>query len=219
MSVMVQVSELTYTNDDGIRVLDDVHLHVEREEMLVITGHAAAGKSILLELLATQRAPQSGQILVHGRNITRLTRRKAVGLRRRIGYLPHGFPLLERTVLENLVFKLRALGDFREQAEERSLIALEDVGLTAKLNVPVPELSSVDRMRAGLATSICNEPLLLLVDEPLADLGPEDRETIGSVLSRIHAKSTTVVVATRGPIPAAMAGARSVSLVDGKVVT
>jgi ABC-type ATPase involved in cell division len=217
MSVMVQVSELNHTSQDGLRVLEDIHLHVEREEMVVIAGPAVAGKTTLLRLLATQLSPQEGQVLVLGRNIARLSRHKAIGLRRRIGYLPHDFGLIDGTVRENLEFKLRALGDFREQAEERSLIALEDVGLTAKLATSTSELPAVDRRRAGLAVAICNEPLLLLVDEPFGDLDAEEREAIGSVLNRIHAKGKTIVIATRGPKPAALGDHRMVRLIDGRL--
>jgi ABC-type ATPase involved in cell division len=215
---MVQVSELSHTTDDGICVLEDIHLHVGREEIVAITGPAVAGKTTLLQLLSAQRLPQRGQVLVHGRNIARLSRHKAIGLRRRIGYLPHDFALINATVLGNLAFKLRALGDFREQAEERSLIALEDVGLTAKLATPVAELSTTDRLRAGLALAICNEPLLVLVDEPFAGLSSEDREAVGSVLNRIHAKGRTLVLATRGPVPATLGPCREVRLVDGRLV-
>ena len=114
MSLIIQVSELHFSSDDGIKVLEDIHLRVDRGELLFLVGPAAAGKSVLLGLLATQIPPQRGQILVHGRNIARLSRQKAFELRRRIGFLPQGFVPLPKTVLDNVFFKLRTLGDFRE---------------------------------------------------------------------------------------------------------
>ncbi len=144
---MIQVSELHFLSDDGLKVLDDVHLHVERGEMVFLLGPAAAGKSVLLGLLGTQIPPQKGQILVHGRNIARLSRKKAFDLRRQIGFLPQRFVPLPKTVLENVTFKLRVMGDFREQAEEKALAALEQVSLTGKLSSTATELEPLDRVR------------------------------------------------------------------------
>ena len=136
MSLIIQVSELDFASDDGIKVLENIHLRVDRGEMVFFVGPAAAGKSVLLSLLATQIPPQKGQVLVYGRNISRLSRNKVFELRRRIGLFPQGFIPLPKTVLENVIFKLRTLGDFREQAEEKGLAALDRVGLTAKLTTP-----------------------------------------------------------------------------------
>ena len=218
MSLIIQVSELHFSSDDGIKVLEDVHLRVDRGEMLFLVGPAAAGKSVLLALLATQIPPQNGQILVHGRNIARLSRKRVFELRRRIGFLPQGFTPLSKTVLENVIFKLRTLGDFQEQAEEKGLAALEQVGLTAKLTLPTAELEPLDRVRLGLALAICNEPLLLLLDEPFEGLEPGDRTTLYSLLKQIHSGGFTVLVATRGPLPTVTEpGYRVIQLFEGRV--
>ena len=217
MPLIIQVSELHFANDDGIKVLEDVHLRVDRGELLFLVGPAAAGKSVLLGLLATLIPPQRGQILVQGRNIARLGRKKASEFRRRIGFVPQGFVPLPKTVLENVLFKLRTLGDFREQAEEKGLFALEQVGLTAKLAVPAGELEPLDRARLGIALAICNEPLLLLLDEPFEGLEPEDRSRLYSLLEQIHSGGLTVVVATRGPLPSATGvPCRVVQLSEGR---
>ncbi len=218
MSLIIQVSELHFSSNDGIKVLEDVHLRVDRGEMLFLVGPAAAGKSVLLGLLATHIPPQNGQILVHGRNIARLSRKKAFELRRRIGFLPQGFTPLSKTVLENVIFKLRTLGDFQEQAEEKGLAALEQAELTAKLTLPAAELEPLDRVRLGLALAICNEPLLLLLDEPFEGLEPGAKPTLYSLLKQIHSGGFTVLVATRGPLPTVTAtGHRVVQLSEGRV--
>jgi len=214
---MIQVSELHFTTEDGVKVLEDVHLHVERGELVYLTGDAAVGKTLLLGLLAAQTPPQQGQILVHGRNVARLSKEKALRLRRQIGFVPQGFVPLPRTTLENLLFKLRALGDFREQAEEKGIIALETVGLLRQQTAPASELSAVERLRLGIAVAICNDPLLLLIDNPFDVLRPEDRDQICTLLERISGRGTTVLVAARAPLPVRARGQRTLELVDGRV--
>jgi ABC-type ATPase involved in cell division len=215
MSVMIQVSELSHTTEDAIKVLEGVHLHVERGELVLLLGAAAAGKSILLLLLSAQLPPQSGQVLVLGRNIPRLSREKAADLRRRIGFLPQGFTPLRRTVLGQVAFKLRALGDFREKAEERALVALEQVGLAARAGAPGEELAPLDRVRLGLALAVANEPSLLLADEPFAELTEHEREDALALLFQLRRGGITSLVATRGPVPPGTG--RILHLADGKV--
>ncbi|HDL84832.1 MAG TPA: ATP-binding cassette domain-containing protein [Candidatus Acetothermia bacterium] len=217
MSVIIQLSELSFVTEDGIKVLEDVHLRVNRGDLVFVLGPAAAGKSVLLGLLGTQIEPQEGQILVYGRNIARLSRRKAFDLRRQIGLLPQDFTPLAKTVMENVTFKLRCLGDFREQAEEKALAALDEVGLTSKLAHLATELDAIDRVRLGIALSICDEPLLLLLDDPFVGLSPEDQHEIYSLLLLLNRRGFTIVATTRDSISSAGSPARIVELVDGRV--
>jgi len=218
MSLMVQVSELDATTDDGIKILEDVHLHLERGELAFLVGPAAAGKSTLLRLLAVQVPPQSGQILVLGRNVARLSREKACELRRRIGCVPQGFvPLPRRTVLETVTFRQRARGDFREQAEEKATAALDRAGLKDRLSTLGFELDPVERVRLGVALAVCDDPLLFLYDEPFVGLADEAARDVLSLFARVQSTGVTTLVATRGPLPPVATRHRVVLLTDGKV--
>lgn len=218
MALMIQVSELYFTDPDGLKILEDVHLRIDREDMVFLVGPTRTGKSILVRILATILPPQSGQILVHGRNIARLSRSKILDLRQRIGFLPQDFTPLPRPVLNNVMFKLRTLGDFREKAEEKGLIALEKVGLTDKLTSPAIELTPLEQIQLGLALAICNEPLLLLLDEPFDRLDSMDRNKIFATLKEIHTDGATILTATQGPLPQGNEACRTLRLVDGKVL-
>ncbi len=214
---MIQVSELHYSTEDGVKVLEDIHLRVDQGELLVILGPAASGKSLLLGLLGAQIPPQQGQILVHGRNVARLSPDKILTLRRRIGVYPQGFVPLPRTVRENVTFKLRALGNYREQAEEKVLYALETTGLIRQQGMDALELSSIDRTRLGISLAICHDPLLLLIDEPFEGLPEEEKAEVARLLGRINTGHLSILIATRGPVPPGLEMSRRVRLIDGMV--
>jgi len=214
---MIQVSELHFSTEDGVKVLEDIHLRVEQGELMMILGPAASGKSLLLGLLGAQITPQRGQILVHGRNVGRLGPDKMLSLRRRIGVVPQGFMPLPRTVRDNVLFKLRALGNYVEQAEEKVLFALETTGLIRQQGSDARELSSIDRVRLGISLAICNDPLLLLIDEPFEGLSEDEKAEVARLLCRMNTGHLSILVATRGPVPPGLEMSRRVRLVDGMV--
>ncbi len=217
MAVIIQVSDLKFFNRDGLLVLEDIHLQVHHGEFALLVGPSGSGKTLLLRLILGEVHPPRGQILVHGRNIGRLNHKNKMELRQKIGVMPQGFVPLPKTVIGNLLLKLRCLGNFKEQAEEKAIAALEEVGLTDKRDQLAVELLPVEQIKLGLALTICDEPTTIICDEPLAGLNGSCAEEILQTLALINASGITTLVATRNREIAENSGHRVMILHDGTI--
>ena len=155
MQVAIQVSELRFSTEEGVLILDDLSFGVPREGFVFVVGPPSSGKTLLLKLILRELPPSGGQILLVGRNVARLSPKKVAQLRRRVGYVPERPPLLEdRTVQGNLLFKLRALGYKGEELEEELSRALELTGLSALADEPAGELPPLERALLALALAL-----------------------------------------------------------------
>jgi cell division transport system ATP-binding protein len=201
-------------------VLDDITLRIEKGEFVWLTGPSGAGKSTLLKLLFCAETPTSGQILVGGRNIVRLSQHGIPYLRRNIGVVFQDFKLLgNRTVLENVGYSLEVLGFSDSEIRERSRKRLDQVGLSHKASSLPRRLSGGEQQRVAIARALVNEPTILLADEPTGNLDPGLTDSILQLLFDANARGTTVIVATHDRSLLTRYHRRTISLEKGKVVT
>lgn len=202
MDVILQVSELKFSTDDGVLILDQVSFGVTRDGAALVVGPPSSGKTLLLRLLLKEVEPTGGQILMLGRNVARLPARKVSLLRRRVGYMPERPALLEdRSVRANIEFKLRALDTPMEEMVDLLTRATQLTGLDANEETPAQELTPLGRRQLALALSIATEPSLLLCDDPLRDLEREDQEALVEMLDGIRRAGTALVVTARNAEP------------------
>jgi cell division transport system ATP-binding protein len=177
--------------------LDDITLHVGKGEFVFLTGPSGAGKTTLLKLLFCAERATSGQILVGGRNISRIQESSVPHLRRNIGVVFQDFKLLkERTVGDNVGFPLEVLGTPPREVRGRALAMLERVGLHHKADTFPQKLSGGEQQRVAIARALINDPQLMLADEPTGNLDPRLTLEIMELLAQANARGTTVVVAT-----------------------
>ncbi len=213
--MLVQVSELRFVTPQGHAILEDIHLRVEQGEWVCLVGPPASGKSLLLKLLWGAHAPQRGQILVDDKNITRLKTDRLPALRRRLGIVPQNPQPLQRTVLEGLVFKLRALGFAAHEAEERTEQMLKLLALTQ--TAEISELDAPSQKLFFIALAVCHDPVLLLIDEPFEGLSPAGAQQVLDGLKRLYeSKRLAILMATRSQMWAQRSGARIIYLCDGR---
>ena len=193
---MIQIYHVSKSYGTNI-ALEDISLRMRRGEFVFITGPSGAGKTTLLRLIFGASQPTSGQILINGINLNRISSQKLDLLRRKIGFVFQDFKLLNsKTVYQNVALAL-------EVAEERQVIirkkthqALRAVGLEKKEKAFPLQLSGGEQQRVAIARAIINDPLILVADEPTGNLDPEITRDIMLLFRSINLRGTTVVIAT-----------------------
>jgi cell division transport system ATP-binding protein len=202
----------------GSFALRDVSVEVKKGEMVFLTGPSGAGKTTLMKLLFAAERPSEGQILVLGRNVTRLGERAIPALRRRVGVVFQDFKLIpQRTVEENVALALRVVGASRREARSKVFAMLKRVGLQHRRFHYPPALSGGEQQRVALARALVNDPALLLADEPTGNLDAELSLEIMNLVAGAASRGTTVMVATHDPAILERYRRRTLHLEAGKL--
>jgi cell division transport system ATP-binding protein len=216
---MIRFQEVTKHYPGGQLALDDVSFELPRGQFAFLTGPSGAGKTTLLRLIFREEVPSSGTILVNGRNVTALPRRKVPFLRRSIGVVFQDFRLIARkTVFENVSYLPRILGYPLERQRRLAYETLRRVGLAHKLSAFPPALSGGEKQRVALARALMADPEILLADEPTGNLDPELALEIYDLLVEVSLRGTTVLVATHDRESIRRVGRRVLTLERGRLV-
>jgi putative ABC transport system ATP-binding protein len=209
---------------DGVEVtaLAGVDLAVVRGETLALLGPSGSGKSTLLSLLAGLFRPTAGRLVVEGRDLVAAAERERTALRAGdIGVvLQHpGRNLLPyANALENLVFVQRTSGRGRAARRQRARELLALVGLADAGAKSMRALSGGEQQRLAVAVALCNQPRLLLADEPTSQLDEDNSAQVAELLGTVSRQlGTTVVVVTHDPMVGAAMG-RALTLAAGRLV-
>jgi len=199
--------------------VERVSFALERGEFGFVVGPTGCGKSTLIRLLIREVEPASGQVLIAGRDINRLRRKRVPYLRRRIGTVFQDFKLLpNRTVYDNVAYAMQVTGGGRSQIRSQVPEILRLVGLQGKVHSYPDQLSGGEQQRVSIARSFVNHPPLLLADEPTGNLDPETSIGIMQLLYRINRTGTTVLVATHDREMVDKMRRRVLALDEGRLV-
>jgi len=216
---VVQLRDATVVYPGGNVGLDGVSLAVERGEFAFLVGATGCGKSTFIRLLMREVEPARGEVLVAGRDIAKMSRKRVPKLRRNIGVVFQDFKLLpNRTVYDNVAYSLQVIGESRSSIRAKVPEILRLVGLSTKLHDYPDELSGGEQQRVSLARAFVNHPPLLLADEPTGNLDPETSIGIMQLLYRINRTGTTVLVATHDSEMVDKMRRRVIELRQGRVV-
>ncbi len=194
---MIQLSQVCKRYPNGHEALKSVSLNVAEGEMVFVTGHSGAGKSTLFKLITRIEKPTTGQVLIDGKNLSRMPERKIPALRRDIGVIFQDHKLLmDRSVFDNVALPLIVIGMPRDDVQKRVRAALGKVGLHSKEHQLPITLSGGEQQRVGIARAVINRPSILLADEPTGNLDEGLSNEIMDIFADFNQVGVTVIIAT-----------------------
>ncbi len=205
--------------DSKVRAVDEVTVSIAPGEFVALVGRSGSGKTTLLNLLAGLDRPSSGKVWFEGRDLSSLSERELVGLRReRVGFVFQSFGLIPLlSAFENVELPLHIGGVSWRERRRRANESLELVGLLGRSGHRPYELSGGEQQRVAIARALVAGPSVVFADEPTGELDSVTAESIGGILREIGAsRGVTVVTATHDLMLADMAD-RRLRMADGRI--
>jgi putative ABC transport system ATP-binding protein len=199
--------------------LRGVNLDIDEGEFSAIVGPSGSGKTTMLQLMGCLDRPTSGSVHINGQDVTQLKPNQRADLRKgTIGFVFQFFALIPGlTAYENVELPLLLTGEKARERRERVNELLEAVGLSDRARHRPDQMSGGEQQRVAIARALATQPVLILADEPTANLDTENGRQVMEIMQRLNAETgTTFVFATHDPrvIPFAR---RVVELRDGRV--
>ena len=194
---MIRLKDVEKTYENGTEALQGISFTIEDGEFVFLVGPSGSGKSTIIKLLTGEVIPTAGRVMVNGFSMSRISDRQIPYMRRTIGVIFQDFRLIpKKTVFDNLSLAMRAVGATPRDIRTRIPYVLELVGLKGMEDRYPDELSGGEQQRVAIARALVYNPSTIVADEPTGNLDPNRSLEIMTLLERINALGTTVVVVT-----------------------
>ena len=189
MIQLQHISKIFEHNNSPIHALKDITIHVPKGKIYGVIGKSGAGKSTLIRCVNLLERPTSGKIFFDNQEITHLSNRKLIEVRRKIMLIFQHFNLLSsRTVFDNIAFPLELNKTPKAVIKQKVSELIDLVGLTEKANAYPANLSGGQKQRVAIARALASDPKVLLCDEATSALDPETTRSILALLKDINQK-------------------------------
>ncbi len=195
---LIELKDVNKRYKNGVTALCDLNVSISKGEFVFVIGASGSGKSTFIKLLYREEKPTKGSVFVGGINVAKLRNGKVFKLRRKLGIVFQDYKLLpKKTVYENVAFALQMYGLSSGEIREKTIKALEQVGLKEKWRSFPDQLSGGEQQRVSIARAIVNEPKVLICDEPTGNLDPVTSMEVMKEIEKINKElGTTIIMAT-----------------------
>ena len=224
MPTVISVRNLVKTYQVGehlVKALRGVNLEVQRGEFLAVTGPSGSGKSTFMHIVGCLDRPTSGQYMLDGQDVSRLSKDALAAIRnKKIGFVFQGFNLLSRTsALDNVELPLLYGGGGMKAAErrKRAMDVLTAVGLGDRADHHPNQLSGGQQQRVAIARALINNPPLLFADEPTGNLDSRTSEEILRMFQQVNAEQGITIVLVTHDASVARHARRVIRMRDGLI--
>jgi putative ABC transport system ATP-binding protein len=196
------VTRIYKTGQVETQALRGVSLSIENGEFTALVGPSGSGKTTLLQLMGCLDQPTTGRVIVNGKDVSRLKRSQRADMRRgTIGFIFQFFALIPTlSAYENVEMPLLLNGQNASQRRERVMELLKAVDLTERTHHRPDQLSGGEQQRVAVARALAVRPVLILADEPTANLDTDNGRQVMEIMQRLNQDTgTTFVFATHDP--------------------
>ena len=216
---LVDVTRLYKSGDQEIHALDHVSLDIQKGDFAVIAGPSGSGKTTLLNIIGGLDTPTSGQVNVDGRDIASMSRKELARMRlNRIGFVFQAYNLIPvLSAYENIEYPMLLKKVPALKRREKVMSLLKAVSLDGMENRRPQAMSGGQQQRVAIARSLVNDPVIVLADEPTANVDSTTAKALMELMSGLNTKNgTTFLFSTHDPLVMSEAR-RMIRLHDGKV--
>ena len=201
MSSVIKIRNITrdfFLGQEVVKVLKGIDLDIEKGEYVAFMGPSGSGKSTLMNLLGCLDTPTSGQYILNGNDVSKMSDNELAEIRNKeIGFVFQTFNLLPRTTaLDNVALPMVYAGATKSQRKERAEKVLTDVGLADRMDHKPNQLSGGQRQRVAVGRALVNNPSIILADEPTGNLDSKTSVEIMNLFDEIHSSGNTVILVT-----------------------
>ncbi len=214
------VNKIYRDNGVPVQALKDINLKISKGEYLVIAGPSGSGKTTLLNLLGTLDKPTSGKIFFENSDYTSKNRKELSEFRlRKLGFVFQAYNLIPvLTALENIEFSMMLLGIPEKERRERAMELMAELGIDDLADKKPNEMSGGQQQRVAVARAIVNNPLIVLADEPTANLDSANGSKLLDLMEKMNEEKNITFIFSSHDKQVIERAKRLIILKDGQIV-